>query len=317
MAQQTLLEIVDAVTGELGLIQPSTVVSATDLQTVQLYNLVNRSGNAIRRMHQWTALQSLFTLNVGAPVVTTGNVTNGSAIITGIPTTAAITGGIFVVSGSSIPSAARVQTVDSSTQVTMNMVATGSATGTLLTFGQDTYPGPSDYDFSLNRTSWDRTNRWELLGPASPQIDQWHQSGIVTTGPRRWFRFIGDITIAGTIYNYRLWPPPQVVGTPFQIAWEYASLNWCRSAAGTGQQSMTADNDVPNIDSQAIVLDVKWRFLEAKGFPTAKSMQIEAKDYLEQLIARDGSAPTLSMARQPYPLLLGPWNVPDGNWPSS
>jgi hypothetical protein len=50
---------------------------------------------------------------------------------------------------------------------------------------------PSGFDWFQNRTMWDRTNRWELLGPDSPQIDQWHRSGIVTTGPRQSLPEIG------------------------------------------------------------------------------------------------------------------------------
>jgi hypothetical protein len=114
------------------------VVGATDLQTLQLYNLVNRSGDALKRTHNWTALQTLFTLNVGSPLETTGNVTEGSAVISSIPTTAAITAETFVVFGDSIPAAARVLSVDSLTQVTMDMVATGTATATDLTFSGPT-----------------------------------------------------------------------------------------------------------------------------------------------------------------------------------
>jgi hypothetical protein len=312
VAQLTLIEIVQAVTGELGLVQPSLVVGATDLQTVQLYNLVNREGDNLRRTHSWTALQTLFTLNVGAPTVTTGNVTEGSAVITNIPSTTGITAETFVVTGSYIPVAARVLSVDSATQVTMDMVATGTAAGTALTFGQDTYPENSDFDRFLNGTAWDRTNRWALLGPDSPQLDEYHRSGIVTTGPRRHFRQLGSLT-AGT---YRIWPPPQTVDTPFQIAWEYLSLNWVRSNGGTLQASMTSDLDKPILDSQAIILGVKWRFLQAKGIPTAASMQIEYNDYVQQLIARDGGAPTLSMGPRWQPYLLSPYNVQDANYPA-
>lgn len=313
MAQLTLLQILDAVTGELGLVQPTTVVASTDLQTVQLYNLVNREGDTLRRTHDWTQLQTLFTLNVGEPLVTTGTVTEGSAIITAIPTTAAITAETFVVTGTSLPVAARVLTVDSGTQVTMDMVATGSATATALTFSKDTYPENSDFDRFLSGTAWDRTNRWQLLGPDSPQMDEWHRSGIVTTGPRRHFRQVGNLT-AGT---YRIWPPPQTVDTPFQIAWEYLSLNWCRSAGGTLKASMTVDTDVPILDSQAIILGVKWRFLQAKGFPTAASMQMEYTEYVSQLIARDGGAPTLSLKYPSYPYLLSSAQVQDGFWPGN
>jgi hypothetical protein len=312
VAQLTLIEIVQAVTGELGLVQPSTVVGATDLQTQQLYSLVNREGDNLKRAHNWTVLQSLFTLNVGEPLVTTGDVTNGSAVITGIPDTSAITAETFVVTGSNIPVAARVLSVDSSTQVTMDMVATGDATGTTLTFAKDTYPENSDFDRFLNGTAWDRTNRWALLGPDSPQLDEYHRSGIVTTGPRRHFRQVGSLT-AGT---YRIWPPPQTVDTPFQIAWEYLSLNWVREAGGALAASMTADTDTPILDSQAIILGVKWRFLQAKGIPTASSMQMEYNDYVAQLIARDGGAPTLTMGKRFQPYLLSPYNVQDANYPA-
>ncbi len=313
MAQLNLLQIVQAVTGELGLVQPAAVIGATDLQTVQLYNLVNREGDNLKRMHNWTALQSLFTLAVTAPTVTTGTVTGGSAIITGIPSTAALTAELFVVSGSNIPVAARILTVDSATQITMDMVATGAATpvSTALTFAKDTYPENADFDRFLNGTAWDRTNRWALIGPDSPQLDEYHRSGIVTTGPRRHFRQVGSLT-GGT---YRIWPPPAVVDTPFQIAWEYLSLNWVRGASGL-QASMIADTDTPILDSQALILGTKWRFLQAKGISTAASMQTEYSDYVQQLIARDGGAPTLTMGRRWTPYLLNTGNIQDGNFPA-
>jgi len=312
MAQDNLLQIIQAVTGELGLIQPSVIVGATDTQTVQLYNLLNREGDNLRRTHNWTALQSLFTLNVGAPIVTTGNVAQGSAVIQNIPSTAGITAGLFVVTGSSIPVAARVLTVDSATQITMDMVATGTVVGIALTFGQDTYPESTDFDRFLNGTAWDRTNRWALIGPDSPQLDEYHRSGIVTTGPRRHFRQVGSLA-GGT---YRIWPPPQVVDTPFQIAWEYLSLNWVYSDTGVSQPKMLADTDVPKLDSQALVLGTKWRFLQAKGIPTAASMQTEYLDYVQQLIGRDGGAATLTMGRRYTPYLLSAWNVQDANFPA-
>lgn len=315
MAQLDLISIVQAVTAELGLVQPSIAIGATDLQTVQLVALVNRSGDGLKRAHNWTTLQTLFTLDVGSPLVTTGTVTGGSAVITNIPSTAAVTAETFVVFGGTIPPAARVLTVDSATQVTMDMVATGTVTTplTAITFSQDTYPENSDFDRFLNGTAWDRTNRWALLGPDSPQLDEYHRSGIVTTGPRRHFRQVGNL-VAGT---YRLWPPPQTVDTPFQIAWEYATLNWVRNISGTLQASMTADTDVPILDSQAIVMDVKWRFNQMKGVPIAASLQTEALDYIQQLIARDGGAPTLMMGRRYSPYLLSPFNIQDSNFPGS
>jgi hypothetical protein len=78
---------------------------------------------------------------------------------------------------------------------------------------------------------------------------------------------------------------------------------------------MLADTDSPFLDAQAIILGAKWRFLQAKGFPTAASMQTEYVDYVQQLVARDGGAPTLNMRRRQFPLFITPANVPDGYWP--
>jgi hypothetical protein len=314
MAQpQNLLQIIQAVTGELGLVQPSQVIGATDLQTVQLYSLANREGDSLRRSHNWTAMQSLFTLSVGDPTITTGDVALGSAVISNIPDTTGIVAGLWVATASYLPVAARVLSVDSSTQVTMDMVATGTATGTAVTFSQDTYPGPTGFDRQINRTSWDRTNRWELIGPDSPQTDEWHRSGIVTTSPRRHFRWVSDL--AGG--NYRLWPPPQSVDTPFQIAWEYVSNYWVQSVSGTNKASFTADTDLPVLDSQAIILGTKWRFAQAKSLPSAASLQLEYTDYVNQLIARDGGAPTLRTSKRAAGVLLSAWNVQDANYPGS
>src|SRR5215471_3535461 len=307
----TLLQIIQAVTGELGLVQPTSVIGASDLQTLQLYNLCNRDGDALRRVHNWTALQALFTLNVGAPTITTGNLSLGSAVISGIPSTTGIVAGTWVATASMLPAAARVLQVNSGTQVTMDMVATGTVTGATVTFSKDTYALPTGFDRFLNRTAWDRTNRWELIGPDSPQTDEWHRSGIVTTSPRRHFRQTGDLA-AG---NYRIWPPPQTVDTPFQIAWEYLSNYWVQSSGGTNQEKFQADTDVPVLDSQAIILGTKWRFAQAKSLPSAASLQMEHTEYVSQLIARDGGAPTLRAAKHPASVLLSSWNVQDANFP--
>ena len=308
----TLLQIIDAACGELGLLQPATAATSTDLQTIQLFNLTNREIDALRRTHQWTALQSLFTLNVTTPTTATGSTTTNSNVLTNMSAVVPVTANIYVCSGAGIPVAARVTAVSTAgSTISLDMAATATATGVTFTFAQDTYPGPTDYDFTINQTGWDRTNRWQLLGPSSPQQDEWHRSGIVTTGPRRFFRWVGSVT-AGT---YRLWPPPAVVGTPFQIAWEYISTYTCKSTAGAYQNFFLADGDTPILDSQAIILGLKWRFLQAKGFPTAQAMQLEYIDYVKQLIARDGAAPTLSMQKFTYPLLITPANVSDGFWP--
>lgn len=309
MASLTLLQIVDTVCGELGLVQPATVVASTDLQTQQLYNLVNREGWMLQQMNEWTALQALNVINITAPVNTTGDVTANSAVITNIPSTAGISAETWVCAGGAIPVAARVVSIDSSTQITLDSEATDTVVGEDLTFSQDTYPFPEDFDRFINRTSWDRTNRWEVLGPDSPQIDEWHRSGIVVTGPRRHFRQVGQLPNA-----YRLWPPIGATETPWETVFEYVQNTWVISALGTGKSKMTADDDTSLIDPQAIILGVIWRFLRSKQFQYMDQYQ-EWQNYVNSRIAKDGGARTLNMARRPMSLLITSANVQDGFFP--
>jgi hypothetical protein len=75
------------------------------------------------------------TTLVRYPHTRTGNTTNGSPVITNVtPNTTGLRPGIGV-SGSGIPVGARILTVDSATQITLDVNATATATGVTLTFG--------------------------------------------------------------------------------------------------------------------------------------------------------------------------------------
>src|SRR5260221_167727 len=199
-----LLGIVNAVQNELGLPQSMSVVGNPDATTTQLLSLANRVVDELRQMNRWTVQQFEYNIIVSPPVITTGNLTQNSPIITNIGNVTGIAPNSWMCSGNGIPQAARVLSVDSSNQVTLTMEPTGaSQVGADLTFAQDTYPMPHFFDWFNNRTMWDRTNRWELLGPDSPQMDKWHRSGIVATGPRRHFRMVGPSS-----NQFRLWPQP-------------------------------------------------------------------------------------------------------------
>lgn len=311
---RTLLQIVQAVQAELGLPQSSTVIGNSDATTQQLLALANRCNDTIRRWDaRWTALQTEYDLVVTPPIQTTGNLGVNSAVITGIPSTAGIAANFWTVAGNSIPAAARVLTVDSTSQITMTMEAslTAPITGAALTFSQDTYPIPADFDFFNNRTMWDRTNRWELLGPDSPQLDQWHRSGIVVTGPRRHFRKVGPFANV-----FRIWPPPAEIVNPLQLVFEYLSLYsiMVHGSNTTFAEFFQNDNDQPLLDDQAIITGIKWMFWEIKGF-NFQAMQSRWTDYVDALAARDGGAQTLTLVKRVHPIFISPANVQDGFFP--
>lgn len=308
MANLTFLEIVQTAANELGLVAPSSIENSTDLQVTQLAALTNRDCQQSYRDHDWTDLQFEYIINVEFPTETTGDVTANSAVITNIPSTTGIDTS-YAISGDGQPQAQRVAEVLSATSIRMSMESTATASGTTLTFAKDTYDLPDDFDRYIGQTWWDRTNHWRLIGPDSPQMDQYLRSGIFATGPRVRWRQVGRKPAA-----WRIWPPPTSQSTPDALVWEYVSTNWVQKADGTFANKMTNDTDVPLLDPQLVVLGVKWRFWQIKGFSYG-AMQQEYIDYLNMLISRDGGNPDLFLNRRTGPFLIGTQNVQDGYWP--
>jgi len=309
----TLLQIVNQAQAELGLPQSATIVGNTDPTTIQMYALANRVLDELRRMNRWTVQQFEFDLVVQPPVVTTGTIlANALDTVIDIPSTAGITANNFAIAANGVPAAARVIEVPDINTVVMSMEATGASTNSPIQFGQDTFAMPSGFDWFNNRTMWDRTNRWELLGPDSPQMDQWHRSGIVVTGPRRHFRKIGPY-----VDQFRIWPAPFEIANPLQIAFEYLSIDAVavNGSNTTFAQYFMNDDDQPLLDDQAVTMGIKWMFWEVKGFGSYVTLQNRWVDYVERLIARDGAAPTLALVKRARSILVSSYQVQDGNFP--
>lgn len=151
---------------------------------------------------------------------------------------------------------------------------------------QADYAFPSDLQYFVNTTAWDRSQKWPLRGPISPQEWQVLKSGTIgSVGPRTRFRIK-----AGEIF---LDPTPATSGDTLVI--EYYSDTWCESSAGTDQRLWAADNDVPLLPDDCFILGLIWRFRRAKGL----DYQEEFNSY-EALVTRElgrsGMAPVLDMA---------------------
>jgi hypothetical protein len=313
----TLLQMVNTAQAELGLPVSATIFGNADLSTVQLRTLANRVLDELRSMHTWTQMQFEFNLVVQPPTITTGNINTASpAVITNIAAgTAAQAANPYswAVVGASIPAAARILSVDSGTQVTMDMQSaiTANVAATPITFAQDTYAMPAGFDWFQNRTMWDRTNRWELLGPDSPQMDQWHRSGIVVTGPRRHWRKLGP-----NANQFRIWPAPIEITTPLQLVFEFLS-NAAVMVHGSNTsfaQYFANDDDQVALSDQAVVMGLEWMFWQRKGF-NYSDMKNDWIDYVERLIARDGAAATLQLAKKLHPVFISPAATQDGFFP--
>lgn len=296
-----LLQLIQQVCGELALPIPTAVVSASDPQTVQMYRLLNRFGMDLCRQFDWQRLDREYILTTVAQQMT-ATITNGSPIVT-VASTAGLTTN-WGIDGTGIAPFAQILSVDSPTQVTMNMPAQANGTYTL-NFAQVQYPLPSDWKKQIPQTEWDRTNRWPMMGPQTPQAWQSFKSGIVYAGPRERFRILGQTMAINP-------PPPN--GLTF--AWEYISNAFVTSVTGTRKSSFTADDDNCVFDDSLMVEGLKVKFKQAKGLDVTFELA-EFNVLLDQCKAQDKSAPKLNLAPADITVLLSTDNIQDGNWPAN
>ena len=290
---------------ELGITSPASIIGNTDPQVRQLLALSNREGKEIYEMGGrtggWQELVKTYSFTTAGITGLTGNVTQGSAVITNISSTSGISATTWCVTGNGLQYPSRIVSVDSSTQVTVDMPATITGTAVALTFGQDTYSMPSDFSYFVPQTFWDTPFRWQLLGPMSAQEWEVLKRGISPTGPRKRFRIMDG--------NFYIDPIPST-NTAVEI-FEYYTDAWCNSATGTAQPQWAADTDTYALDDELMIMGIKWRFLRAKGLDySEESAQWNTR--LERLQARNGGERTLPLnATSEGVNLINSQNCPD------
>jgi hypothetical protein len=301
----TLLQLVDQVSGELGLSQPAAVIGSTNNQTVQLLALAQRLGKDLVREFEWQRLVKAYVLQTTAGISTTGTITAGSKVITAIPSTAALEVG-NVVTGTGQAPYAEILTIDSSTQVTLNTPVATSTAAVSMTFAKQDYAMPTDFDRMISDTNWDRTNHWRNLGTKTSQEWQWLQGGIISVGPRERYR----------IYNNRL-RIFQALTSIYTFAFEYVSNYWVMSSGATqgDKGAYSVDTDTAIFPDDLMLAGLKFYFLKAKKLDYA----IELGEFTRALSytkAQDVPVPAQSLAPIGMNPLVGPWSVQDGNWPA-
>ena len=304
----TILQIIQDAAAELGLAAPTAAVTATDLQSLQLLALANRCGNILLQQWDWSQLTQLFVVNMYQPPTSTGDTTANSVTITGVADTSGITGMAtnYSITGEGIQQGARITAITSNT-ITMNVPANATATASSLTFSQDTYALPADWNNPTKRTQWDRTNHWEVQGAISPQQYQWLVSGITATGPRRKYRIQGN--------NVVFWPPPSSEDTPDTLTMEYESAYWIQSSTGVAKPRFTADTDMTVYPPDCMVMGLKWLFFQVKGFEYTE-LRRQWDNQVSMYAATNQGAQTLDMTGRSWPTFITPANVQDANFPS-
>lgn len=158
----------------------------------------------------------------------------------------------------------------------------------------------SEFNYIIPDTFWNRSQNVPLL-PTSPT--EWaRMKSAQVVGPYSRFRIRGG--------RLRVLPVPTAGHT---LAFEWITLNWCESSAGTGKSAWSADTDVGRLEEDLMKLGIMWRWLEAKGLDYSQAFnvyELAVKDAL----ARDGVAPHLNMGARPGALLMGRRNVSTGSW---
>ena len=299
-----MLQLVQQTTAELNLAIPSYVVGNTSQDVQQILALMNGAGYDLLKEYDWQALQvqyRFYTQSLTANATTV----NGSYNLTFAAGTdlSAVTSQ-WQLTGYNIPQDTYVVSANNTTKVVvMSQMASGDGVQSVVC-AQTAYDLPADFETITDRTQWDKSKHWEMLGPEDAQQWQWLKSGYISTGPRVRWRILDG--------QFQIWP---VMNTNEYLGWEYRSKGWARSAANAIKNSFTADTDTTVFDDRVMVLSTKLKYFQTKGFDTT-ALQQDFQRYLSVAKANDKGAPNLSFAPYPSKVLIGYANIPDTGYGS-
>lgn len=303
---RTLLQLVNDTQDELGITRSNAVISGSDDQTRQLRALINRLGIDLVRDYEWQKLTTIYVQVTSTAVTQTGSFASGATVVTGLSDTSVMAVG-QVVTGDGIAPYAEIASINSGSQITMNTPSTAAGSSVSLTFANQYYSLPSDYHRMIGDTNWDRTNHWRNLGPKSMQEWTWITGGIISTGPRERYKIEN-----GKLKIFR------ALTAATNLAYAYISKWWVYDSSASSTRTLERygnDDDTCVFDDDVMVLGLKYRWQVAKGLDFTVSLG-EFMKALSASKAQDEPAPALSLSPQPAPLLVGPWSIPDGNWPT-
>ena len=309
MANSTLLSLMQTTLqgmGVQGYGLPASVVGNTNQDIVQMLALVNAEGDALAHERDWQQQTKQYIFQTTFYEYT-GDVTSGSTSVTNMSSVSGLTTNptYFQVTGEGIPQDCFI-TAASGTTVTLAQEATATGTGVALTFSQILFPPPDDFDRQIDRTHWDKSKHWEMLGPSTPQQREWLRSGYISTGPRVRYSYMGGY--------FMIWPP---LGTEESLSYEYVSKYWVLATSPTTlaptKQAFTVDTDTCIFPDHAMRALIKYSYYAAKGFDVTKVKE-DWERQRDIAKANDGGSQTLSMNPLPASILIGIENVQDSGY---
>ena len=299
-----MLQLVNQVQAELNLAVSTSVAGNPNTDVQQILALMNGAGYELLKEYDWQALQvqyRFYTQSLTANATTV----NGSYNLTfAAGTDLSAVDSQWQLTGYNIPQDTYVVSANNTTKVVvMSQMATGAGVQSVVC-AQTAYDLPDDFETITDRTQWDKSKHWEMLGPEDAQQWQWLKSGYISTGPRVRWRILDN--------QFQIWP---VMNTNEYLGWEYRSKGWARSATGTVKNSFTADTDTTVFDDRIMVLYTKLKYFQIKAFDTTALTQ-DYQRYLTIAKANDKGAPNLSFAPYPSKVLIGYANIPDTGYGS-
>jgi len=301
---QTMLQLVQQTTAELNLAVPTYVAGNQSQDVQQVLALMNGAGYELLKEYDWQALQVQYRFYTQSLTANATTVDGSYNLTFEIGTDLSAVDSQWQLSGYNIPQDTYVVSANNTTKVVvMSQMATGSGIQSVVC-AQTAYDLPADFETITNRTQWDKSKHWEMLGPEDAQQWQWLKSGYISTGPRVRWRILDG--------QFQIWP---VMNTEEYLGWEYRSKGWARSAAGAIKNSFTADTDTTVFDDRIMVLATKLKYFQVKSFDTTALLQ-DYQRYLTIAKANDKGAPNLSFAPYPSKVLIGYANIPDTGYGS-
>jgi len=175
--------------------------------------------------------------------------------------------------------------------------------------GIPSYSLPTDYEWILLDSAWDRDNYWKMRGGLDPREWQIYKSGIIANqATRKRYRIKAD----GNAKKFFIDPTPSATEA---LVFEYCSNTWLTDTLGTTfKTAFTSDTDVSLISEELLEMAVLWRFKNAKGLAYAEEYN-ECMKQTDIAFARDGGLKKISMSR---PINVPPWrmNVPESGFGS-
>lgn len=327
----SLLSICQAASRRVLASTPTVVASSADPKVLQLQECVNEDGQELASRHSWQALRKeaqFTTLGYPGGIVSFKSLVAGSGYASGLSNTyilVPLTGGsgtgaqaTIAVTNGTVTSCTisldaqgqnyAVNDVLSASNVNLGgtgagfsvTVASIAIVGAQSQGSITAITGP-DFNFIVNETMWNRSQRRPVFGPKSPA--EWQQlKAQFMQGP--WLQYI----LRG---NQMLFLPVPSPG--FAIYFEWISKNWCQSLGGTGQTAMVQDTDTALLDERLLTLGAVWRFKQKNKLEYAE----DANNYekaVNDAISRDGSKGRLNLAGAQTDIFPGVV-VPSGSWP--